>query len=199
MSARLVSLALSYAIGGGVLRSKGIKQRSWLELKRLETERTYMLHQVKSLQRAGAGPLRVVVDMLPGQHFYDICRARLQHDGFDRAIELLCPDGTPRLNGEILEITGGRGLASLWLDLGRWDKNVAVIPLPTPQDAEALAARLGQLGLSGIARSSDRTNLRLSLRQFGQFVDLIRPHVHRSMSHVLKEQSVHGEKLMKYR
>lgn len=199
MSARLVSTAIAYAMGSGILRRKGVKQRPWLELRRLETERTYMLHQVKSLQRAGAGPVRAEIDMIPGQYFYDICRARLHHPDFDRAMELLAPEGVVILSPEVLEIAGGRGLASLWLDLGEWDRGAAVIPLSSEQDANTLARYLENRGITGIPRSLDRQKLRLSKRQFAQFCGLIRPHVHRSMTPALREGSAHGSRLLRAR
>jgi hypothetical protein len=197
MSARLVSMAVAYAMGSGTLRCKGAKQRPWLELKRLETERTYMLHQVRSLQRAGAGPVRAAVDMLPGRHFYDVCRARLQHDAFERAIELLAPEGEISLSKEVLEIGGGRGLASIWLDLGHWDRGTAVIPLSSEPNADALLSHLIGRGIAGISKGGNPTTLRLSKRQFAQFSGLIRHHVHRSMAHALREGSKHGTSIMR--
>jgi len=197
MSARLVSMAVAYAMGSGTLRCKGIKQRPWLELKRLETERTYMLHQVRSLQRAGAGPVRTAVDMLPGQHFYDVCRARLQHDAFERAIELLAPEGEISLSKEVLEIGGARGLASIWLDLGHWDRGTAVIPLSSESNADALLGHLVRRGVTGVSKGGNPATLRLSKRQFAQFSGLIRHHVHRSMAHALKEGSKHGSSIMR--
>lgn len=197
MSARLVSMAVAYAMGSGTLRCKGVKQRPWLELKRLETERTYMLHQVRSLQRAGAGPVRAAVDMLPGRHFYDVCRARLQHDAFERAIELLAPEGEISLSREVLEIGGGRGLASIWLDLGHWDRGTAVIPLSSEPNADALLSHLIGRGITGIGKGGNPTTLRLSKRQFAQFSGLIRHHVHRSMAHALREGSKHGTSIMR--
>lgn len=197
MSARLVSMAVAYAMGSGTLRRKGVKQRPWLELRRLETERTYLLHQVRSLQRAGAGPVRASVDMIPGQHFYDICRARLQHDAFERAMELLAPEGDAYLSEQVLQVGGGRGLASIWLDLGRWDRGVAVIPLPRESDADALLAYLANRGIPGVNKGGSGSTLRLSRRQFAQFSGLIRHHVHRSMSHTLREGSRHGSSIMR--
>lgn len=197
MSARLVSMAIAYAMGSGALRRKGIKQRPWLELRRLETERTYLLHQVRSLQRAGAGPVRTSIDMVPGQHFYDICRARLQHDAFERAMELLAPGGDACLSEKVLQIGGSRGLASIWLDLGRWDRGVAVISLSGEPDADALLAHLGNRGISGVSKGGNGSMLRLSKRQFAQFGGLIRHHVHRSMSHTLREGSKHGSSIMR--
>ena len=197
MSARLVSMAVAYAMGSGALRRKGVKMRPWLELKRLETERTYMLHQVRSLQRSGGGPVRASIDMLPGKHFYDVCRARLQHDAFERAMELLAPDGETRFSREVLEIGGGRGLASVWLDLGHWDRGTAVIPLSSEFNANALLGHLINRGVTGIIKGGNPTTLRLSKRQFAQFSGLIRHHVHRSMAHALREDSRHGSSIMR--
>jgi hypothetical protein len=199
MSARLVSLAVTYAMGGGSLRRKGVRQRPWLELRRLEPERTYMLHQVRSLQRAGGGPVRTAVDVLPGERFYDVCRARLQHDAFDRAIEILAPNGQARLSAEALQVAGPRGLAGLWLDRGRWDRGVAVLAMASEGDATALQHHLQGLGLSGIARGADPALLRLPRRAMGELVRLMRPHVHRSMAHALREGSLHGSHLMRRR
>lgn len=198
MSARFVSLAVGYALGSGVLRRKGARQRPWLELRRLETESIYLGHQVRGLQRAATGELRLDQDTLPGQGYYDIRRARLHSPLLERALELLMPDGEPRLTVEVLQVAGIRGLVSLWLDLGVWRAGGAArLPLRSESDAELLAQHLRQLGIS--AAVADRKGPALDLRPvaMAKFTDLLRPQVHRSMRHALRPGSLHGAELLK--
>jgi len=198
MSARFVSLAVGYALGGGVLRRKGVRQRPWLELRRLETESIYLGHQVRGLQRAATGELRLDQDTLPGQGYYDIRRARLHSPLLERALELLMPDGEPRLTTEVLQVAGVRGLASLWLDLGAWRPGGAArLPLRSGADAELLVHHLKQLGVS--AAAADRKGPVLEFRPvaMAEFADLLRPQVHRSMRHALRPGSLHGAELLR--
>lgn len=199
MTAKLVGLALGYALGGGVLRRKGTRQRPWLELRRSEVEHTYLLHQVRSLQQAGAGPVRTVIDQVPGKLYYDISRARLQHDGFERALELLLPGDQALLTPQVLDIAGDRGLANIWLFHGRWDRGTAVIALPSEADAAALAAHLGRLGVEEVQQGGDARTLRLARQPMAQLAQRLRPHVHRSMTHALRSGSLHGRHLMRCR
>jgi hypothetical protein len=198
MSARFVSLAVGYALGSGLLRRKGVRQRPWLELRRLETESIYLGHQVRSLQQAATGELRLDRDVLAGKGFYDILRARLHSPLLERALELLMPDSELRLTTEVLQVAGTRGLASLWLDLGVWRPGGAGrLPLRSEADAELLAYHIRQEGV--LATAADKRGPVLELRPtaMAEFADLLRPQVHRSMRHALRPGAVHGATLMK--
>lgn len=198
MSARFVSLAVGYALGSGLLRRKGVRQRPWLELRRLETESIYLGHQVRALQQAATGELRLDQDVLPGQGFYDVRRARLHSPLLERALELLMPDGEPQLGIEVLQVAGTRGLASLWLDLGIWRPGGAArLSLRSGADAELLAHHLRRQGVSAAVVDRKGPGLEFRPAAMAEFADLLRPQVHRSMRHALRPGSVHGAALLK--
>ncbi|MEB3235366.1 MAG: hypothetical protein VKM98_08050 [Cyanobacteriota bacterium] len=198
MSAQFVSLAVGYALGGGVLRRKGVRQRPWLELQRLETEATYLNHQVRLLQQAAGSGLRSDLDVVAGRGFYDIRRARLQSPLLERALELLQPDGKPRLSDEVLQVAGLRGIASLWLDLGLWlPHGGGRLPLQTHADAESLAAHLGQQGVAAVAADKRGPVVDLRPAVMAELARRLRPHVHRSMRHALRPGSEHGLRLLR--
>lgn len=197
MSAQFISLALGYALGSGVLRRKGLRQRPWLELQRLETEATYLNHQVRLLQRAATTELRCDLDVVGGRGFYDIRRARLQSPQLERALELLQPEGEPRLSAEVLQVAGLRGIASLWLDLGLWLPNGSGrLPMRSSTDAETLAAHLQQQGV--LAAATDKRGPVVDFKPIvmAEFTQRLRPQVHRSMRHTLRPGSEHGLRLL---
>jgi hypothetical protein len=193
VTARFVSLAVGYALGGGQLRRKGARQRPWLELRRLETESTYLLHQVRALQRSSNGSARVDVDLVPGQGFYDVQRARLHSPLLERAMELLQVDRGLRFSAEALQVAGVRGIASLWLDVGRWQLGSGLLPVPSLDDAAVLLEHL--LSCHGIKAAISQQGgpaLLLAPRPMQDLVALLRPQVHRSMRHALRPGSHHG-------
>jgi hypothetical protein len=200
MTARFVSLAVGYALGSGVLRRKGAAQRPWLELRRLETESAYLNHQVRLLRQAATGPVRFDQDTLPGRGFYDIARARLHSPLLERAIELLQPDGQPRLNGEVLQVAGLRGLASLWLDLGQWRADgSARLPLQAPSDAGALVTHLRAMAIETALVGCDNNLVAIPAAAMARLASLLRPQVPRSMRRALHPGSTHGASLLKRR
>lgn len=193
MSAQFVSLAVGYALGIGQLRRKGVRKRPWLELRRLETEATYLEHQVRALRRVLPQPPRVDVDLVAGKGYYDISRARIQSPWLERALELL--EGG--ISEEALLVAGPRGLASLWLDLGAWRGEQGEIRLASASEAEALRGALHRLGVAGesVHRSPDRTRLPAeAMRRLG---GILRPYVHRSMRHALWPGARHGVHLLR--
>lgn len=200
MSARFVSLAVGYALGSGVLRRKGQAQRPWLELRRLETESAYLGHQVRLLRQAVTGPLRLDRDTVPGAGFYDIARARLQSPLLERAIELLQPDGHPRLSPEVLQVAGLRGVASLWLDVGQWRSDgSARLLLPTAEDGGALVAYLREVDTEATLVGCDGSLVAIRPAAMARLAGLLRPQVPRCMRRALHPGSVHGAALLKRR
>lgn len=188
MQARFVSLAVGYALIRGNLRRKGLKQRPWLELRRIETESAYLGHQVKALRRAGGAGIVVDVDTVPGKGFYDIRRARIHHPWLERVMEILCPDGEQRISAEALLVAGPRGLASAWLDGGDWARAIGVLHLRTPDDARAMRAFLEQQGFpSGSIHAARSLQFRPAVAD--ELMRQIRPHVHRSMRAALRPGS----------
>jgi hypothetical protein len=199
MSARFVSLVVGYALSGvgGRLARKGIRQRPWLELRRSEIESTYLGHQVRALQRAATGGIRLDQDVLPGKGFYDIRRARLQSPLLERAFELLLEDGQPSLTSEVLHVAGSRGIASLWLDLGIWRHDGSgQLPMRTASDAELLAGHLKQQGVAAAAADKRGPVIELRPTAMAELATLLRPHVHRSMRHALRPGGTHGAVLL---
>jgi hypothetical protein len=108
-------------MGAGRLNLRGSKSRPYLELRRLETELSYLEHQVRHLRRVHDGPLQVHRDALPGTGFYDVHRAQLTSPALHRAYELLYPRDEKCLSAQVLAIAGWGGFTSLWLDFGRWE------------------------------------------------------------------------------
>lgn len=195
MQARFVSLAIGYSLVGGVLRRKGIRKRPWLELCRPETESSYLRHQVDSLRRACEEGFIARVDMVPGQAFYDLARARIHAPGLERVMELACPGGEPAINAEQLSIAGLRGLACAWLDGGRWSGDAGIWSFRSSSDARQVRRYLQQRGLA-LARTQPATTLlRLPAASMAALTREMRPFVHRSMRHALWPGSVHGRVL----
>lgn len=192
MSAQFVSLAVGYSLGGGRLRRKGVRQRPWLELRRLETEASYLEHQVRALRRAVRQPIRVDTDMVPGRGYYDICRARIHSPLLERALELTA-DG---LTDEALQAAGVRGLACLWLDGGRWNRDGGEVPFASESDAEAFRAALHRLEIPAAPPMARHHLVRISPMGMRDLARILRPHVHRSMRHALRPGSRHGMQLL---
>jgi hypothetical protein len=197
VNAQFVSLAVGYALGSGQLRRKGARQRPWLELRRLETESTYLLHQTRLLQRSGSGSVRVDVDMLPGQGYYDLRRARLHSPLLERAMELLQVDGDRRYSIEALRVAGVRGIASLWLDMGRWRLGSGLLLIPSLEDGAVLSEYLlSHHGIKATISERPTPAVTLAPRPMQDLACLLRPQVHRSMRHALRPGACFGRQLL---
>lgn len=196
MQAQFVSLAVGYALSGGKLRRKGVKQRPWLELRRLETEAVYLGHQVKALRQSGRSGFVVDVDTVSGDGFYDVRRARIHSPLLERVMELLQGDGQFRITTEALQVAGLRGMACLWLDLGRWSLHSGFLDLPEREDAQAVRDFLANQGIAASPITRCGATLRLKPDAMQQFAALVRPWVHRSMRHALHPGSRHGRQLL---
>ena len=107
-------------MGKGVLSLKGRRKRPWLELSRLETERDYLNYQLKQLKQYHEGPIDLFKDRLPTNGFYDKERVRFHGQGLWRAYEILCPRDKSCISPTVLDIVGEKGMASLWIDQGRF-------------------------------------------------------------------------------
>ena len=198
MTAQVVSLAVGYALGAGHLRRKGARQRPWLELRRLETESTYLLHQVRLLQRSSSGSARAALDLVPGQGFYDVRRARLHSPLLERAMELLQVDRGLRFSEEVLQVAGVRGLASLWLDAGSWQLGTGTIALRSLEDGAVLLEHLAaQYGIQAALHERPAPALKFTPRAMHALTNLLRPQVQRSMRHALRSGGSFGMQLLK--
>lgn len=197
MQARFVSLAAGYALGGGTLRRKGVRQRPWLELRRLETESIYLGHQARALQRCSSKGFRCVIDQVPGEGFYDVARCRIHDPALERVMELLQPGGEQQITPAVLQVAGLRGLASLWLDRGGWEGRAGILHLSTPGDATCARSALAEQRIPCALIGPGGTWLRLAPEPMGELAALLRPHVHRSMRHALRPGSCHGLQLFR--
>jgi hypothetical protein len=194
MSAGFTRLAVAYGLGGGVLRRKGAARRPWLELQRLETEATYLGHQVRALRAAGRSSVRAVEDMRPGRGFYDISRARIRCPILERAIEILGEGEQQRITAEALQVSGWSGIAALWLDAGCWLDERGRIVVRDGGEAQVLAEWLASHGIRCRARD---LSVSLEPAAMGDLCAATRPETHRSMRHALRPGSVHGLQLLK--
>lgn len=195
MSAQFVSLAVGCALGGGTLRRKGTKQRPWLEMRRLETEAAYLGHQVRALQRAGGGSVRVDLDVVAGPGLYDLRRARLHSPLLERVMTIAAPDGLQSITPTALEVAGQRGLALLWLDRGRWEGPSALLPLRHSGEADLVRQLLRDLSIPSAPYPAQPATLRIAAGPMEALAQILRPHVHRSMRHALRQGSLHGAAL----
>lgn len=127
MSAQFVALALSYCLGKGTISLRGQKKRPWLEIKRKETDLTYLNHQLRMLHKAHDGKLEAVCDIVQSNGFYDDRRIRVHSPDLYRVYELLYFRDERRLTPEVLRVAGTQGLAALWCDTGTTSKTKAVL------------------------------------------------------------------------
>jgi hypothetical protein len=196
MQARLVSLAVGYAMGAGVLRRKGIRGKPWLELRRGELESEYLGHQLHNLRGAAGADYIARRDMVPGEGFYDIVRLRFHAPELERAMELLQVDSSQRLTPETLQVAGLRGLACIWLDCGRWAGESGVLSLRSADDARQLKRHLRNLGASLSATQPSSPLIKIQPESMKLLARELRPHVHRSMRRALWPGSIHGRELL---
>jgi len=193
VSAQFVSLAVGYSLALGQLRRKGVRRRPWLELRRLETESTYLDHQVRALRRASRQPLRVDVDLLPGKGYYDISRVRIHSPSLERVLEIL-EDG---ITEDALLVAGTRGLACLWLDHGFWRGQCGELTFAQEPEAEAFRSALHRLGIQAMPPLKRPRLVRLAPDAMHGLATNLRPHVHRSMRHALRPGGRHGIHLLR--
>lgn len=194
MSAQFVSLAVAYGLGGGKLRRKGAAQRPWLELLRLETESTYLGHQVRALRKAGRASVRVVEDMRPGRFFYDCCRARIQSPLLERAVEILGCGEQQRITREALVVAGARGLGALWLDAGAWEAGSGRLRLRDAGEAVVVAEHFRGRGVPSVL--VDGASVLIRPGGMRELAGQLRAEIHRSMRHALRPGSRHGADLL---
>jgi hypothetical protein len=153
-------------------------------LRRLETERTYLEHQLRLLRKLHDGPLRASCDVLAGEGFYDVHRVQLTSPALHRAYELLYPRDARRLSPEVLAITGWPGLAALWLDQARWHspRRASLRGRYDGQDYRAVRDWLAaaQIPTQPLLRRDGWQGLELRPPALTALLHAIAPHVHRS-------------------
>jgi hypothetical protein len=187
MTIAFTNKVLCYCLGNGILDLKGPKHRPWLELVRSEMETAYLRHQVLTLRRAAANPVRVEYDMLPlGKSPYARARVRLQSDELWRAYELLYARDRHKVTAKILQMTGLPGLAALWTDRGTIKPASASIHAgrfwPGPTVISKWTDSVGcscEVRLSGPSKSLHWDNAGSK-----HLMATLRPHIHTSMRHL---------------
>ena len=98
---------------------RGSKRQPWLEIKRVETEHTYLSYQLFSLRREHDGPFDDLRDLVVSEGYYDTERIRFKGSGLWAAYEMLYPRDRKTISKAVLDLTGLQGLCALWMDCGR--------------------------------------------------------------------------------
>lgn len=193
MSAQFVAHVLSYSLGKGNLSLKGRRKRPWLEISRSEIERVYLGHQLKLLRRLHDGPVDAVWDRIATDGFYDKERFRLHGEDLWRAYELLCPHDKRAISQKSLQIAGLRGVASLWLDQGRFiGKRGSIRGRYSENEYEAIASWLTEFNIPAVVHRNNVSIIEISIKKdaIDDFLNLIRPLVHVSMKKKLRRNLI---------
>ena len=191
MSAQFVAHALSYSLGKGSINLRGRRKRPWLEIKRLEIDRTYLDHQLRKLRQYHDGPVDYVWDRVPTDGFYDMERFRFQGDMLWRAYELLYPRDKRLISREVLNTAGIKGAAALWIDQGRiTGKKGSIRGKFSEREYEALESWFNDLGIPAKIHRNHLTIIQLSFKKDSLYdlLDLIKPLIHVNMKKKLKQQ-----------
>ena len=191
MSVQFVAHALSYSLGKGSISLKGRKKRPWLEIKRLEIDRTYLDHQLRKLRQYHDGAVDYVWDRLPTDGFYDMERFRFQGDMLWRAYELLYPRDKRMISREVLNTAGLKGAAALWIDQGRiTGKRGSIRGSYSEKEYEALESWFNDLSIPAKIHRNNISIVQLSFKKdsLNELINLIRPYVHINMKKKLKQQ-----------
>ena len=178
-------------MGKGILSLKGRRRRPWLELSRLETERDYLNHQVKQLIKYHEGPVDIFKDRLPTNSFYDKERVRFHGQELWRAYEILCPRDKPYISDAVLDITGERGVASLWIDQGRFiGKRGSIRGKYSNQEYENITKWLNRFSIPAVIHSNQTAILEISIRKDAMptLLNIISPYVPKIMKNKLKQR-----------
>lgn len=189
MSTRFVAHVLSYCLGTGTLRLKGRKQRPWLEISRLETERQYFKSQLKTLKLLHDGSLDIYTDRLPTNGFYDKERFRIHGEELYTAYTLLCPRDRQTITPKILDISHHLGAACLWVDQGRMiGKRGSIRGRYSDEEYECFASWFQRLGVDAVVHRNQNQVVQLSFKYatLSNLYDLIQPHIPASLNHLTK-------------
>ena len=191
MSAQFVALALSYSLGKGSISLKGRRRRPWLEVKRLEIDRTYLAHQLKQLRQYHDGPVDYVWDRVATDGFYDMERFRFQGELLWRAYELLYPRDKRMISREVLNTTGLKGAAALWIDQGRiTGKRGSIRGNYSEREYEALESWFNDLSIPAKIHRNNISIVQLSFKKeaLNDLLSLIKPLIHVNMKKKLKQE-----------
>jgi hypothetical protein len=165
-------------LGAGQIKLLGQKKRPWLEIRRCETDLTYLTHQCRHLHKLHDGPLDSVTDTVQTDGFYDVKRLRCHGEGLYRAYELLYPRDEKTITLDLLMLTGLRGVASFWCDCGESAKGGLVFNCPGGK-ARAMVVHdwLTELGFTPYTPRFDVRSSKIHFRGDGadHFASTIRP------------------------
>jgi hypothetical protein len=155
-----------------------------LEIRRPETEKTYLDHQLRRLRKLHDGPVESAMDLVSTESVYDDFRVVLHAPELWRAYELLYPRDEFTVTEEVLNIVGRTGLLALWCDQGRVKGRGAYFLLRRPEAEMALLAEWVR-GL-GYAAFINDSIVRLGDSTLRQFQKDMREIIHPSMRHTLR-------------
>lgn len=169
---------------------KGLHKTPWLEIRRCETERTYLDHQQRILRKLCHGELcKGEIQLAETEGFYDQLVLRFHGRLLYRAWDLLYPRDERRITADALIAAGELGIASLWIDNGHWRERMGVITrIGSVDDTLTVAEWLAdqkipcRLGFS----NTGKPQINLGVTGMSQLVKIARPHTHVSMRHRLK-------------
>ena len=180
MSAQFVARVLSSCLGVGTLGLRGQKQRPWLEIIRLETEKPYINYQLKLLRACHPGKLDCHWDTIPLPGFYDKVRLRVRSDELYRAYELMYPRDRKVITPQIISIVGMQGVSALWSDRGRVVGRLGKIITRWSDDENAYLA--DWINSQDIAcQVTKGQGVRFDRESTKQIIDAIRPFTPRCM------------------
>jgi hypothetical protein len=168
MSTRFVTHALSCSLGKGKIALKGKRKRPWLEVVRSETERSFLKYQLKLLKELHEGPIDFYQDRLATNSYYDKERFRFYGDQLYRAYELLYPRDHRYISPNVLEITGTKGLAYLWLDQGRVNGlRGSLRGRYSPEEYQNISDYLNSLGIQATPHANQLSTIEICLSRQG--------------------------------
>lgn len=181
-------LALAYSLGSNTtLRRLGANRRPYMQMIRPETEKTYLDSQVRAIRRSHQGKLDVVWDAVAGSGFYDKERVRFTTPRLERVFELITTkDGDFAPTIEAIDMAGDRGLASLWLDNGRWDGRWLQLALPWDESLIREFQAWLPIKTQPYGTKSALKGIRIGHDYALDLAGQIRHCVHRSMRHRLR-------------
>lgn len=189
MSAAITAKVLAYCAGAGVLQLRRAPggSRPVLVIRRCESQKSYLDHQLRALRKLHDGPLRAVIDRGSGSGFYDVLRLKAASDQFSRAYGLLYPTDGRNWTPQLARLSGEAGLVNLWLDHGRWISQSSAVIKP-PWRSEEMVAWIEALHGHGVrcapkikTTSGEIEAIALGVSGTEALVRFIRPHVHRTM------------------
>ncbi len=139
-----------------------------MEISRCETERPLLSYQSKLLKQLHQGSIDYYKDRISGHGFYDKERFRFHGNQLYKAYELLYPRDQRFVSRDILEMTGKKGLALLWVDQGRINgRRGSLRGKYSSEEYRNIAAYMNELGIEANPHSNQLTTIEICLSRSG--------------------------------